>query len=220
MTIYSGTKNIGSLYFGTQSIAKAYRGDNLVFQKKEPRRLFQNIIVTPMSTSFEIAWDDHIVEAHTVELALWSEQGNLPYHARQQWVSLGGSKDTSPFIVHNIPYRSGYYRIRLRTVNNRSIVENLIVENRACIVGPCAPRNVRVMPGTTSLHLEWDANPGVAHYTVYYTVYRGAIPRVGLETPLFETTNNYCDISDLSPDTPYHISRQVPTARKQPKQQP
>ena len=138
MTIYSGTKKIGSLYFGTQNIAKAYRGDNLVFQKKEPRRLFQNIIVTPMSTSFEIAWDDHIVEAHTVELALWSEQGNLPYHARQQWVSLGGSKDTSPFIVHNIPYRSGYYRIRLRTVNNRSIVENLIVENRACIVGPYA----------------------------------------------------------------------------------
>ncbi len=36
MTIYSGTKKIGSLYFGTQSIAKAYRGDNFVFQKKEP----------------------------------------------------------------------------------------------------------------------------------------------------------------------------------------
>ena len=34
MTIYSGTKKIGSLFFGTQSIAKAYRGDNLVFQKK------------------------------------------------------------------------------------------------------------------------------------------------------------------------------------------
>ncbi len=36
MTLYSGTKKIGSLFFGTQSIAKAYRGDNLVFQKAEP----------------------------------------------------------------------------------------------------------------------------------------------------------------------------------------